>query len=61
MNASVAPPVEKQGPMKGIVVLDLTLLYPGPLSTQLMAQMGAEVIKIEHPEKQISYAAQGRW
>lgn len=36
-----------QGPLVGIKILDLTRLLPGPLGTMLMADMGAEVIKIE--------------
>ena len=48
---SKAPQVTVEGPLKGVRILDLTRLYPGPLATMLAAQMGAEVIKIEDPHK----------
>ena len=35
------------GPLQRIRILDLTRLLPGPLGTMLMADMGAEVIKID--------------
>lgn len=38
-----------QGVLNGIKILDLSRLLPGPLATMLMADMGAEVIKIEDP------------
>ena len=38
-----------KGPLAGIRVVDLSLLLPGPLCSMHLADMGAEVIKIENP------------
>jgi hypothetical protein len=42
--------LSSEGPLAGLLVLDLSRVLAGPFCTMLLADLGARVVKVEYPD-----------
>ncbi len=50
-QSDAAPGTEIGGPLQGYRIIDLTTMISGPFATMMLGDQGAEVIKVEAPER----------
>ncbi|MBJ7329633.1 MAG: CoA transferase [Solirubrobacteraceae bacterium] len=46
---TTVPPVDRTAPLDGILVADFSRILAGPLATQTLGDLGADVVKVEAP------------
>ncbi len=49
MSASQSPPQSAQGPLEGLKLVEFAGLGPAPMCAMLMADLGADVVRVERP------------
>ncbi len=49
MEREIAPGVERRGPLRGLKVLEFAGIGPGPHAAMLLANLGAQVLRIQRP------------
>ncbi|MFE5398418.1 CaiB/BaiF CoA transferase family protein [Streptomyces sp. NPDC056568] len=51
VSPPAAAPTLVHAPLTGLRVLDLATLFAGPLAATMLGDFGAEVVKVEHPDR----------